>query len=79
MKKYLIFGLLLTVTWSMNAQKKELRAVSKALGKANFAMGINMAAASTVVSNPKIFMTGDSCMLVISTFYVDVARCHATF
>ena len=38
MKKYLIFGLLLTVTWSMNAQKKELRAVSKALGKANFCL-----------------------------------------
>ena len=42
-------------------------------------MGINMAAASTVVSKPKIFMTGDSCILVILTFYVDVARCDATF
>ena len=40
-------------------------------------MGISIAAASTVVNRPKIFMTGDSCMLLISTFYVDLARHQA--
>lgn len=52
MKKYLIFGLLLTVTWSMNAQKKELRAVSKALGKANFEQAATaLAAAEALMSS----------------------------
>ena len=52
MKKYLIFGLLLTVTWSMNAQKKELRAVSKALGKANFEQAARaLAAAEALMSS----------------------------
>jgi tetratricopeptide (TPR) repeat protein len=36
MKKHLIFGLLLALTWSINAQKKELRTANKAIGKANF-------------------------------------------
>lgn len=52
MKKYLIFGLLLTVTWSINAQKKELRAVSKALGKANFEQAATaLAAAEALMSS----------------------------
>ena len=52
MKKYLIFGLLLTVTWSMNAQKKELRAVNKALGKANFEQAATaLAAAEAIMSS----------------------------
>ena len=36
MKNYLIFGLLLTFTWSINAQKKELRTASKELERGNF-------------------------------------------
>ena len=52
MKKYLIFGLLLTLTWSINAQKKELRAVSKALGKANFEQAATaLAAAEALMSS----------------------------
>ena len=52
MKKHLIFGLLLTVTWSINAQKKELRAVSKALGKANFEQAATaLAAAEALMSS----------------------------
>lgn len=36
MKNYLIFGLLLTFTWSINAQKKELRTAEKELDRGNF-------------------------------------------
>ena len=49
MKKYLIFGLLLALTLSINAQKKELRAVSKALGKANFEQATTAIAAAEVL------------------------------
>lgn len=36
MKNYLIFGLLLTFVWSINAQKKELRTAAKELDRGNF-------------------------------------------
>ncbi len=36
MKNYLIFGLLLTFAWSINAQKKELRTAGKELDRGNF-------------------------------------------
>ena len=36
MKNYLIFGLLLTFVWSINAQKKELRTAGKELDRGNF-------------------------------------------
>ena len=39
-------------TWSINAQKKELRAVSKALGKANFEQAATaLAAAEALMSS----------------------------
>jgi tetratricopeptide (TPR) repeat protein len=50
MKNYLIFGLLLTFAWSINAQKKELRTAGKELDRGNFEK------ASTVLSAAASFL-----------------------
>ena len=49
MKNYLIFGLLLTFAWSINAQKKELRTAGKELGKGNFEKAATALSAAELV------------------------------
>ena len=49
MKNYLIFGLLLTFAWSINAQKKELRTAGKELDKGNFEKAATALSAAELV------------------------------
>ena len=49
MKNYLIFGLLLTFAWSINAQTKELRTAGKELDKGNFEKAATALSAAELV------------------------------